>query len=120
MADFFTTDKQRAKAAELRRLLIRLENGEGEDGTLGDAILNALAAPLTILDPTGCMDDVLHLADFIGQPRSDLLARATAMLRDKVRDGWKPAGVITQADVSRAMLTIMIRVQLATLERAPA
>lgn len=119
MADLFATHQQRARAAELRRLLIRLENGDGEDVDLGDAILNAIAAPFTILNPTGCLNDALHLADYLKMSRVELLARATIVLRNRVLDGWKSAGVITQADVSRAMLAIMVRIQLATLERAP-
>jgi hypothetical protein len=118
---FHTTDAQRAQAVALRRLLIRLENGEGEDRALGADILNALDAPTLIGDPTGCMDCAFNLAEWLCQPRSDVLNRATVRLRDRVViDGWKSAETISAADVARAMTMIILRVHLATLERAPA
>lgn len=120
MSDLFATDKQRARAAELRRLLLRLDNGDGADRDLGDAIMNAVAAPMTILDPTASMEDALALARFLGHSQAEILSCATVGLKRRVLGGWKSAEVIVQADVARAMLAIILRVELANLERAPA
>ena len=45
---FFTPDALRAQAVEVRRLLLRLENGDGEDRDLGADILLAVDAPMTV------------------------------------------------------------------------
>lgn len=119
-ARLFTTDAARAQAIDLRRLLLRLENSDAADSSLGDEILTALNAPAGIGDPTDCMDCAADLADWLRQPRLDVIAQATNALRERVRRGWKCAAEISAADAARAMTVILLRVQLAKLERAPA
>lgn len=119
MTAIFRTEKDRAAAVELRRLLIRLQNGEGEDRPLGADIVAAVGAPPEIGDPTGCLDCALYLADFLRVPRIDVLAVTTKTLRDRVRDGWKSAHAITVPDAARALTTIVIKGQIAKLEGPP-
>ena len=120
MTGLFATDVQRACAADLRRLLKRLEGGEGEDRALGADIVNALDAPPMIGDPTGCIDCALHLADALKQDGVDVLASAVVDLRQRVLSGWKRGGEITTADAARAISAIVLRVYIAKLEKAPA
>jgi hypothetical protein len=119
-ARLFTSDDQRARAIEVRRLLLRLENGEGEDRNLGADILNAIDAPTLIGDVTGCMDCAYHLARHLGQSTLNLHVRVGFKMRERVDCGWKSAAEVTGADVARAMTAIVLKVHLAQLERAPA
>ena len=119
MTAIFRTERERRQAIELRRLLIRLQNGEGEDRPLGADIVAAVGAPAEIGDPTGCLDCALYLADFLRAPRIDVLAVTTNALRERVRGGWKSAQEISVADAARAMTTIVVKAQIAKLEGAP-
>lgn len=119
MTAVFTTDDQRAQAIELRRLLIRLQNGDGEDRALGADIVNAAGAPATLGDPTGCLDCALYLADHFKMNQVDTLARAVINLRERVREGWKKAGEISNSDAARAITVIVVRTQIAKLEGQP-
>lgn len=118
-ARLFTPDKQRAKAADVRRLLLRLENS-GDDRGLGDEILNAIDAPHTIGDPLGNMDCAANLCAFLKHSHMDIIGSATTALRQRCREGWKLSTEITSADVARQMTITVLRVHLANLERAPA
>lgn len=120
MTAIFSTDDQRAQAIELRRLLIRLQNGEGEDRPLGADIVGAIGAPATLGDPTGCLDCALYLADYLKMSRVDTLASAIMDLRTRVRGGWKAAADITNSDAARAITRIVVRGQIARLEGPPA
>lgn len=116
-----SNDNEREQARQLRSLLVLLDGDiAGDDHALGADILNALDAPIGIGDPVMCMDCALHLADWMKQPQLDVLNAATAWLRDKVRTGWKKPEAISGADAARAITTVLLRVQLANLERAPA
>ncbi|GAA3849494.1 hypothetical protein AFIC_001023 [[Pseudomonas] carboxydohydrogena] len=115
-----TTDAQRTKAAAVRRLLIRLENGDGEDRTLGADILDALDVPAQTLCPVSFMDGAAALAGFLGFQRMDICNAAAKALRERVLGGWKDGKSITAADLARAMTIILLKLQLAKLERAPA
>jgi hypothetical protein len=119
-ARLFTSDEQRARAIEVRRLLLRLENGEGEDRGLGADVLDALAAPAEIGDVTGCMDCAYHLARHLGQSTLNLHVRVGFKMRERVDGGWKSAAAVTGADVARATTAIVLKVYLVKLERAPA
>lgn len=118
-ARLFTPDDQRARAVEVRRLMLRLENGEGEDRNLGADILDAILAPPTIGDVTGCVDCAYHLAKHLGQSTLNLHLRVGIEMRERVECGQKSAGEISVADVARAMTAIVLKVYLAKLERAP-
>lgn len=117
---FYSNDNEREQARTLRSLLVLLEGCAGDNSALGPDILNALDAPIGIGDPVTCMDCALHLADWMKQPQLDVLNSATAWLREKVRAGWKKPEAIGGADAARAITTVLLRVQLANLERAPA
>lgn len=119
MTTIYRTDAEREQAIELRRLLIRLQNGEGEDRPLGADIVNAIGAPAELGDPTGCLDCALHLADYLKFSRIETLAWAVHTLRDKVRQGWKPADGISHADAARTITCIVVKCQIARLEGSP-
>lgn len=119
MTAIFSKDGDRAQAIELRRLLIRLQNGDGEDRPLGADIMAAIGAPAEMGDPTGCIDCALYLADFLKFERLEALAWATTNLRDRVRGGWKSVNAIAPADAARAITAIVLKGQIARLERAP-
>jgi len=120
-ARIHTPDALRTQAAEVRRLLIRLENGDGADRALGQDILLAVDAPLTIGDPTGELDSAYHLASYLKQPTLTLHVRCGHVVRSRIdRGGWKSADQVTNADIARATTAIVLRVHLANLERAPA
>lgn len=120
MTAIFRTATDRAQAIELRRLLLRLQNGDGEDRPLGADVVTAIGAPAELGDPTGCLDCAMHLADYLQFSRMEALAWAVKVLRDRVRDGWKAAGDITHADAARAITTIIVKGQIARLEGTPA
>jgi len=120
MTAMFRTDADRSLAIELRRLLIRLQNGDGEDPALGADIREAFALPHTIGDPAGCIDCSLWLADHLKIDRMEALAWATNNLRDRCRDGWKTANEITNADAARAITAILLKAKIARLEGTPA
>lgn len=116
----FTSDAARSRAADIRRLMIRLENGDGADRALGQDILLAVDAPLTMGDPTGELDSAYHLATFLKQPTLDLHVRCGRAVRERIaRGGWKAPDLVTNADIARATTIIVLRVHLANLERAP-
>lgn len=118
---FFTPDALRAQAVEIRRLLLRLENGDGEDRDLGADILLAVDAPMTIGDPTGQMDSAYHLASFLKQPTLNLHVRCGQRVRSRIEAGnWKTVDAVTNADIARQTTIIVLKVHLANLERAPA
>lgn len=119
MSAIFGKDSDRAQAAELRRLLIRLQNGDGEDRPLGADIVTMVGAPAEIGDPTGCLDCALYLAEFLKFERLEAIAWATNRLKDRVRGGWKAAGEITNEDAARAVTCVVLKGQIARLERAP-
>lgn len=119
MTAIFGNDKDRAQAIELRRLMMRLQNGDGEDRPLGADIVTAIGAPAEIGDPTGCIDCALHLADYLKMNRIEALAFATKNLRDRVRVGWKSAATISTADAARAITAIVVKGQIARLEGTP-
>lgn len=114
------TDAQRAAAADVRRLLVRLQNGEGEDRALGADILNALDAPSLTLCPVSFMDGAAQLTGLLGYPRTEICNAAAKVLRERVLTGWKDGRDITAADLARAMTTVLLKLHLAKLERAPA
>lgn len=120
MTAMFRPEKDRALAIELRRLLIRLQNGDGEDPALGADIREAFALSHTIGDPAGCIDCALWLADHLRFDRMEALAWATNTLRDRVRGGWKSANEITNADAARAITAILLKGKIAQLEGTPA
>lgn len=115
-----STDAQRAKAAQIKRLLIRVQNGDGEDRSLGADILDALEVPTQTLCPVSFMDGAAELAGFLKYERMEICKAATTLLRDRVTGGWKEGREISSADLARAMTTILLKLQLAKLERAPA
>lgn len=119
MTAIFGTDKDRAQAIELRRLLTRLQNGEGEDPALGADIREVFALPHTIGDPVGCIDCSLWLAKHLGGDIRDALDGAMTYLRSRVREGWKCAGEITHADTARAITAITLKCKIAKLEGTP-
>lgn len=119
MTAIFRTDAERAQAIELRRLLMRLQNGDGEDRPLGADIVTTIGAPAELGDPTGCLDCALHLAAYLRFNRIETLAWAVHTLRDKVRDGWKTAEAITHADAARTITAIVVKGQIARLEGTP-
>lgn len=119
MTALFRTDDDRKLAIELRRLMMRLQAGEGEDRELGADILEAFVLPHTIGDPTGCLDCAFYLADFLKMGRIEALAWATHGLKERVRDGWKSANEITNADAARAMTAVLLKARIAQLEGAP-
>lgn len=120
MTAMFRTDADRTLAIELRRLLMRLQNGDGEDPGLGADIREAFVLPHTMGDPAGCIDCSLSLADFLKFNRVEALAWATNNLRDRVRSGWKTAHEITNADAARAITAILLKGKIAQLEGTPA
>lgn len=120
MTAMFRTEEDRSLAIELRRLLIRLQNGEGEDPGLGADIREAFALSHTIGDPIGCIDCALWLADFLKTSRVEALDCATNNLRVRCREGWKTANEITNADAARAITAILLKGKIAQLEGTPA
>lgn len=119
MTAIFRTEADRMQAIELRRLLLRLQNGEGEDRPLGADIVTAIGAPAALGDPTGCLDCALYLADYLKMPRIEALAWSIKTLRDRVREGWKAPEDISHADAARALTIIVVKGQIARLEGAP-
>ena len=119
-ARLFTSEAARAQAIEVRRVLLRLQNGDGEDRGLGADVLNAVEAPTTIGDVTGCVDCAYDLARFLKQSTLNLHVRCGLKIRDRINEGWKLADQVTNADMARTMTIIVLRVHLANLERAPA
>lgn len=116
----FASDMQRAHAAEIRRLLIRVENGDGDDRALGADILETTGAPMTIGSPIGCLDCVYDFVQFLEQDSFALLDRAKRILADRVRAGWKSEAQITTSDIARVMCALALKVYLGRMERAPA
>lgn len=120
MVSLFASDRHIARANALRPLLARLEAATGEDRVLGADILNALGAPMLIGDATGSMDSAFNLAAWLRCARGDLLHRAAIQIKVRVaRGGWKQADQVCSADVARTMTLIVLRVELAKLERSP-
>lgn len=119
MTGIFNSDERRAMAADLRRLMIRLQNSDPPDVGLGPDIRDVLNAPATIRDPLNFMDDALWLADFLSFDRVDVLAAATKALREKVRAGWKAPFEISNADAARAITSIVLKGHIARLEGVP-
>jgi hypothetical protein len=120
MTVMFRTDTDRALAIELRRLLMRLQNGDGEDPGLGADIREAFELPHTMGDPIGCIDCALWLADHLKASRVEALDCATGALKERCRDGWKSADQITHADAARAITGILLKGKIAKLEGTPA
>lgn len=116
----FTSDIQRAHAADVRRLLIRVENGVGEDRALGADILEITGAPAMIGDPIGCIDCALYLVEFLEQDRLIAIERVSKNLAGRVRAGWKTTDAISISDVARAICALALKVYLGRMERAPA
>ena len=120
MVRLHASDRQITKANALRPLLARLERTTGEDRVLGADILNVLGAPMMIGDATGSMDSAFNLAAWLRCARGDLLHRAAIQIRERcARGGWKQADQVCGADVARTMTLIVLRVELAKLERSP-
>jgi hypothetical protein len=115
-ADLHQTDAERERAAELRKLLARVEAGRGEDRPLGADILNALDAPTLIGDPTACLDCTLNLAQAIGQDMLEVLGAAMRYAVAMAKEGK----TITVEDVARIACSIALRVHVAKIEGAPA
>lgn len=109
MTPLFTSDKQREHAADLKRLIARLEAGHGPDRQLGADILEAVAAPATMGDPTASVDCCLHLAEFLKQ--------------SAVRSLGKTQQSHPNADprhIARLMCAKVLIIHLAHVERKPA
>ena len=116
----FTPEAARLQAIEVRRVLLRLQNGDGEDRDLGADVLNAVEAPPTIGDVTGCLDCAYHLAKHLKQSTLNLHVRCGVDIRKRIDEGWKTVDAVTNADIARATTITILRVHLANLERAPA
>lgn len=116
----FTPEASRLQAIEVRRVLLRLTNGDGEDRQLGADVLEAVEAPPTIGDVTGCFDCAWALAEELKQSTLNLHVRTGFEVRKRIDEGWKSADKVTNADIARAMTVIVLRTHLANLERAPA
>jgi hypothetical protein len=103
----FQTDQQRDLAGELRALIDDLEGGVP---IIGTDVLDILNMPRTIGDPVALVDSALHVATALGQRADEVLAAA---LRSK-------SECRTVDAIARLVLAIVLRVQVAKLEKAPA
>lgn len=119
MTGIFRTHADRASAAELRRLLIRLQNGEGEDRALGADIREAFNLPHTAGDPTGCIDCALAVAVAAKQDPKDALKAALDGIDHRLREGWQPTVADGLAVLSRAVCLVVLKCKIAKLEAAP-
>lgn len=119
MTAIFRTDEARSSAAELRRLLIRLLNGEGEDRDLGADVREALGVPSEAGDPTGCMDCAYALVKAMRIDWLETFERVKMNLRDRARTGWNPPDGVTNADVARAITIVVVKCEIARLEGTP-
>ncbi len=105
-----TSDDDRARAAEVRLLIVRLEASAAADPDLGYDIVDACCAPRTIGDPAIAVDAALILAERLGQRAGDVIG---AVLRSK-------RAPMSREEIARAMCLVILRIHLAKLERAPA
>lgn len=121
MTAMFRSDADRALAIDLRRLLMRLQNGDGEDPCLGADIREAFALPHTLGDPVGCLDCAAYLARHLKVDIVVASAWAGKNLLERMRDGWQPAGrEISHVDLARAITAILLKGKIAQLEGTPA
>lgn len=105
----FTSDRQRDLAADLKRLIARLDAGHGPDRRLGADVLEVLAAPATMGDPTESIDCCLHLAEFLKQSAVRALGKT-----QQSHPNAEPR------HIARLMCTKVLIIHLAQIERAPA
>lgn len=119
-AAVFATDRDRTRAAALRRLLMRVENGRGEDRGLSADILEEIGAATLVGDPVSFIQSALYCARVLRQSPFDALRVAVDRLRMLVRQGGVSPEEITESDVARAVCAVVLRTEIANLERAPA
>lgn len=101
------TEAERDLAAELRALLDDIEGGIV---VAGADVLDVLQLPRTIGDPVAVVDSALNVAEALGQSVDDVLA---AVIKSK-------SECRTVGAIARLTLSIVLRVHIAKLERAPA